>query len=68
MEKEMLALTSQYRAAENTYGEDVLNLVLARGYVAKLIQNEQVTRYLSRHHSDLLEEFATLVRATSMDL
>lgn len=68
MEKEMLAVQGQYKSAEQTYGEDMLNLVLARGYVAKLIQNEHVERFLRQHQGPVLEEFISLVKATAMDL
>lgn len=32
MEREMTNLQGQYRLVEQTYGQDVLNLVLAKGY------------------------------------
>ena len=35
MEREMANLQGQYKLVEQTYAEDVLNLVLARGYLAK---------------------------------
>lgn len=68
MEKEMFALQSHYKSAEETYGEDILNLVLARGYIAKLIQNDHVARFLEQRDPAVLEEFASLVRSTSMEL
>ena len=39
MEREMANLQGQYRLVEQSYGQDVLNLVLARGYLAKLLEN-----------------------------
>lgn len=30
-------LPGQYKLVEQTYGQDVLNLVLARGYIARLL-------------------------------
>ena len=39
MEREMANLQGQYKMVEQTYGQDVLNLVLARGYLAKLLEN-----------------------------
>jgi hypothetical protein len=43
----------------------MLNLVLARGYVAKLVDNKAVFRYLERNHGEVLEQLMGLVRATS---
>jgi hypothetical protein len=40
----MANLQGQYKMVEQTYGQDVLNLVLARGYLAKLLENKQVVR------------------------
>lgn len=68
MEKEMFALQSHYKSAEETYGEDMLNLVLARGYIAKLIQNDHVTRFLEQHEPAVLEEFRNLAKSASLEL
>ncbi len=68
MEREMKSLQSNYKAAEQTFGDDMLNLVLARGYVVKLLENAQVGRFLMQHQSEVLTEFTTLAQATSLDL
>lgn len=67
MENEMASLRRQYKLVEQTYGQDVLNLVLARGYLAKLLANEAVHRYLRQHHAELLEEFESIVRTESLE-
>ena len=67
MEREMSNLEGQFKMIEHSYGQDVLNLVLARGYLAKLLNNESVIRFLTQSHSDLLTEFANIVNATSLD-
>ena len=53
MESEMSNLQEQYKLVEQTYGQDVLNLVLAKGYLAKLLENESARHYLQRHQPDL---------------
>ncbi len=68
MEREMSSLQDQYKTAEQTYGEDVLNLVLARGYIIKLLENNQVSRFLVQHQSEVMEQFTILVQTTSMEL
>ena len=42
MENEMASLQRQYKLVEQTYGQDVLNLVLAKGYLTKILANEAV--------------------------
>lgn len=67
MEREMSSLQSDFKAVEASYGDGVLNLVVASGYVSKLIKNVEIQRYLSVHHSELLTEFQTIVASSSLD-
>ncbi len=67
MEKEMAVLERDFRLIEQSYGKNVLNLVLARGYLAKLLSNNRVLRYLSGHYADILAEFQKIVDATTLD-
>ena len=67
MEREMANLQGQYKMVEQTYGQDVLNLVLARGYLAKLLDNKQVVRYLKQRQSEVLAEFETIVQTVSLE-
>ena len=67
MEQEMSLVQSRFRAIESSYNTDVLSLVVARGYVAKLMGNKAVASYLRRHHADLTEEFQTIVASASLD-
>lgn len=67
MEREMGNLQEQFKLAEQTYGQDILNLVLAKGYLAKLMANEAVLRYLTKKHPDVLNEFDSIVRMVAMD-
>ena len=67
MEREMESFLEQYRLAEQSYGEDILNLVLARGYLGKLLENAKVIRYLKQHQQDVLEQLTAIVATTSID-
>ena len=67
MEREMANLQGQYRVVEQSYGEDVLNLVLARSYLAKLLENPKVTKYLKQEQPEVLEQFAAIVEATALE-
>ena len=67
MEREMSNLQGQYRLVEQSYGQDVLNLVLARGYLAKLLENVKVTKYVKQRQPEVLEQFTAIVATTSLD-
>ncbi|MFT0533746.1 plasmid partitioning protein RepB C-terminal domain-containing protein [Castellaniella hirudinis] len=67
MEQEMGNLQEQFKLAEQNYGQDVLNLVLAKGYLAKLMANEAVLRHLTKKHPDMLSEFDSIVRLVMLE-
>jgi hypothetical protein len=67
MEKEMTSLHSQFRAVEESYGLDVLNLVVTRGYVVKLLANSAIHRYIHLHQPELLAELERIVEVTSLE-
>jgi hypothetical protein len=67
MEREMETLQQDLKSVESRYGDDVLNLVIASGYLTKLIGNREIKRYLGQHHPELLAEFLTVISATSLD-
>lgn len=67
MEREMANLQGQYKLVEQTYAEEVLNLVLARGYLAKLLDNKSVVRFIRQQRPEFLEQFEVIVETTSLD-
>lgn len=67
MEQEMEALHRDLKAIEESHGDNVLNLVLARGYLEKLFDNGRVTRYLTQHHADLFRELQTISEGASLE-
>lgn len=67
MEREMGNLQGQFKLAEQSYGQDVLNLVLAKGYLAKLLENKAVSRFLSKCQPDVLAEFESIVQVMALD-
>jgi hypothetical protein len=67
MEREMETLQNDFKSVEASYGDDVLHLVIASGYLSKLIGNNETARYLSQHHPEILNEFRAIVTATSLD-
>ncbi|UMR31985.1 ParB N-terminal domain-containing protein [Massilia sp. MB5] len=67
MEREMGNLQEQFKLAEQSYGQDVLNLVLARGYLTKLTTNDSIRRHLTKHHPDVLNEFDAIVSMAALE-
>ena len=63
----MSLVQSRFKAIEQSYGTDVLNMVLARGYVAKLLGNKAVVSYLRRNQPDFLDEFKAIIATASLD-
>jgi ParB-like chromosome segregation protein Spo0J len=67
MEREMETLQQDLKSVESRYGDDVLHLVIASGYLSKLAGNVAITRYLGLHHPEFLAEFASIISAGSID-
>jgi hypothetical protein len=65
MEREMANLQRDLKLVEDSYGDDVLNLVVARGYLAKLLKNPNVARYLERHQADIARELQDLIETSA---
>ena len=63
MEVEMEALERDLKAVERNYGENMLNLALAKGYTRKLLDNAKVVRFLNGNYRDMLSEFESLAAA-----
>lgn len=57
MERELSALQTQVKSIDETYGIDNLHLTVARGYIAKLLTNNRIVRWLANHQQDYLSEF-----------
>ena len=67
MEREMETVQQDLKTVESRYGDDVLHLVIASGYLSKLIRNRDIKRYLNQHHPEILTEFVAIISATSLD-
>ncbi|MDX2289718.1 MAG: plasmid partitioning protein RepB C-terminal domain-containing protein [Hyphomicrobiaceae bacterium] len=65
MQRESANLDRQFKLIEKSYGADHLNLVLVNGYVAKLLGNSKVVRFLAQHYAEILVEFLKLVDVKS---
>jgi ParB-like chromosome segregation protein Spo0J len=66
MEIESAALAKDIKLVKENYGKDTLNLVLACGFISRLLENARVVRYLSKNYPDMLSEFQRIIEATSL--
>jgi hypothetical protein len=60
-------LQRDLKLIEESHGNEVLNVVLARGYLTKLFGNARVVRYLGQHHGDIFRELQAIVEGTSLE-
>ena len=67
MESEMESLQGEYRLIEESYGKNVLNLTLAKGYLATLVANTRITRYLTQHYPEISVQFQKIAEMTSLE-
>lgn len=67
MEKEMETLERDFKLIEETYGRNVLNLVLARGYLSKLLDNARVVKFLSSRYGEILSELQKIVESLALE-
>ena len=66
MEKELARLQEGITQIQDTYGQDHLQLTVLRGYVAKLLGNARVVRYLMQTRPEFLSEFQTIAEMGSV--
>jgi hypothetical protein len=67
LEKEMSQVEATYKEAENHYGSDLLNLVVAKGYLTKLLANAAVKSYIERKEPEILSHLELVANTVSME-
>ncbi len=67
MEMELQALERDILLIDDSYGRNVVNLTIARGYVKRLLENTKVVKFLAGKHGDLLTEFQRIQEAASLE-
>jgi hypothetical protein len=65
MQRESANLDRQFKLIEQTYGNDHLDLVLVNGYVAKLLANPRIVKFLTQQYAEILAEFRKIVDVKS---
>ncbi|MCE9635793.1 MAG: ParB N-terminal domain-containing protein [Planctomycetes bacterium] len=66
MERETQTLETDFRGIEKAHGQNVLKLVVAVGYVRRLLDSAAVVKYLSRKCPDLLAELGRIVETVDL--
>ncbi|MDX2094440.1 MAG: plasmid partitioning protein RepB C-terminal domain-containing protein [Alphaproteobacteria bacterium] len=66
MEAEMGSLQGEYRLIEESFGPNVLNLTVAKTYLATLLGNARIVKYLALQHPEFLTQFQKIVEMKSL--
>jgi hypothetical protein len=67
MQDELEALQRGLQVYEDSYGQNFLNLVVVRGYLAKLLGNDSINRFLQGRYSDIHAAFKQIVDSASLE-
>lgn len=67
LEREMASVSEDYKELEASYGDDMLVLVVASGFLERLLSKPEIESFLARRHPEFLENFRSIVQATSLD-
>lgn len=68
LEREMASVSQDYKELEASYGDDMLLLVIAGGFLERLLSRPPLEEFLASRHAEVLENFRSIVSAASLDL
>ncbi len=63
----MSQVQATYKDAESNYGSELLNLVVAKGYLSKLLANAAVKSYIERREPEILSHLELVANTNSME-
>ncbi len=66
MESEMESLERDLKDVEMAYGDNMLSLQVARGFVRRLLENTKVVRFLNTNYRDILSELESIAAADTV--
>jgi hypothetical protein len=66
LERELQATQRRTKDVQETYGEDNLQLIIAKNYLAKLLNSRRIAEWLATHQPDYLAEFQAIAEITSL--
>lgn len=67
IENDRANLHVQFKILEQNYAQDTLNLVLATGYLKKLLLNNNIKNYLIKNHPEIYTEFEAIINANKSE-
>lgn len=67
LEKELRQVQEKCQQAESSYGYNLLNLMVVKGYLTKLPENEAVKSYIGRHERKILTRLELVVNTVGME-
>jgi hypothetical protein len=67
IEKEMDTVGRNYKNIEESFGRNSLNLVLAVGYLKRLLDNARIVKFLSQRYPDILGTFQQIIDAAPLE-
>jgi hypothetical protein len=65
MEGELARLQQAITSIQDSYGQDHLHLTVVKGYLAKLVGNPKIVKYLEKCQPEFLSEFRNIAQMTS---
>ncbi|WP_254358641.1 plasmid partitioning protein RepB C-terminal domain-containing protein [Paraburkholderia sp. CNPSo 3281] len=60
LERELATLQTTVAQTDERYGIEHLHLTVSAAYIATLVSNERVSRWLNEHHRDFAAQFETI--------
>ena len=67
LEREMASVSADYKDLEISYGDDMLVLVVAAGFLERLLSKPELERFLKNRHPEILDNFRSIVQTSSLD-
>jgi ParB-like chromosome segregation protein Spo0J len=67
IEREMASVNHDYKELEVSYGDDMLLLVIASGFLERMLSKPEIDQFLSARHPEILENFRSIVASSSLD-
>lgn len=67
IEREMASVNHDYKELEVSYGDDMLLLVIAAGFLERILSKPEIVRFLETRHPEILENFRSIVASSSLD-
>ncbi|TWT91643.1 plasmid partitioning protein RepB C-terminal domain-containing protein [Neorhodopirellula pilleata] len=68
MEREMDSLAKDFKQIDEVHGKNVLNLVIAVGYLKSLLDNARIVRYLAGNYPEILNELQKVSESRMLEV